>query len=103
MFVVSLRMNARVLSVLFESISAVEGERGGVCFGGARFLLLFFWLERAPPLCPEVELQLPHFFRTRGRSFCFSAAIKCAMYYVACLKKKKKHTRYKKLILLSIV
>lgn len=26
---VSLRMNARVLSVLFESISAVERERGG--------------------------------------------------------------------------
>lgn len=63
---VSLRMNSRVLSVLFESISAVEGERGGgVCFGGARFFFFFFFLlERAPPLCPEVELQLPHFSNT---------------------------------------
>lgn len=44
MSVVSLRMNARVLSVLFQSVSTVEGE---------------FVCERAPPLCPEVELQLP--------------------------------------------
>lgn len=41
---VSLRMNARVLSVLFQSVSTVEGE---------------FVCERAPPLRPEVELQLP--------------------------------------------
>lgn len=40
----SLRMNARVLSVLFQSVSTVEGE---------------FVCERAPPLRPEVELQPP--------------------------------------------
>lgn len=63
---VSLRMNARVLSVLFESISAVEGERGGefVLVELDLFLFFFFLLERAPPLCPEVELQLPHFSNT---------------------------------------
>lgn len=44
MSVVSLRMNARVLSVLFQSVSTVEGE---------------FVCERAPSLRPEVELQLP--------------------------------------------
>lgn len=44
MSAVSLRMNARVLSVLFQSVSTVEGE---------------FVCERAPPLRPEVELQLP--------------------------------------------
>lgn len=44
MSVVSLRMSARVLSVLFQSVSTVEGE---------------FVCERAPPLRPEVELQLP--------------------------------------------
>lgn len=44
MSVVSLRMNAKVLSVLFQSVSTVEGE---------------FVCERAPPLRPEVELQLP--------------------------------------------
>lgn len=63
---VSLRMNARVLSVLFESISAVEGERGGefVLVELDFFFFFFFLLERAPPLCPEVELQLPHFSNT---------------------------------------
>lgn len=44
MSAVSLRMNARVLSVLFQSVSTVEGE---------------FVCERVPPLRPEVELQLP--------------------------------------------
>lgn len=68
-FVVSLRMNARVLSVLFESIGC-GGEWGVVC-------------QRAPPSCPEVKLQLP--IQTR-EVVLFSAAIKCAMYYVACLK-----------------
>lgn len=43
------------------------------------------WLMelRAPPFSPEVELHLP--FQTR-EIVLFSAAIKCAMYYVACLK-----------------
>lgn len=41
---VSLRMNARVLSVLFESISAVEGERGGeFVLVELDFFLFFFF------------------------------------------------------------
>lgn len=75
MFVVSLRMNARVLSVLFQSVLTVEGE--------VRGCLMESICERVSPFCPEVELQLP--IQTR-EVVLFSAAIKCAMYYVACLK-----------------
>ena len=62
MFVVSLRMNARVLSVLFESISAVEGERGGVCFGGARFLFLIFLARESAPSLPGGGTTAPSLF-----------------------------------------
>lgn len=55
------------------SLLAVDGSRGLFC--------------GAPPFCSEVELQRP--IHTR-EVVLFSAAIKCAMYYVA-----QKHTCYK--------
>lgn len=64
-FVVSLRVNASSKTVL--SMLSVEMDGG----------------ERAPPLSSEVELQLPPQHR---EVVLFSAAIKCAMYYVACLE-----------------
>lgn len=52
--------------------------------------------QRAPPVRLEVELQLPV---QKWEVVLFSAAIKCAMYYVACLE----NIHAIKLILLSIV
>lgn len=68
---VSLRMNARVLSVLFESISAVEGERGGgVCFGGARFFfILFFFARESAPSLPGGGTTAPSLFEHVGGRF----------------------------------
>lgn len=67
---VSLRMNARVLSVLFESISAVEGERGGEVFGGARFIfILFFFARESAPSLPGGGTTAPSLFEHVGGRF----------------------------------
>lgn len=75
------------------SVHAVreEGLVFLICLRG-----IIFFERTSPPICPEVELQLLIFFADkRGRLFFrFSAAIKCAMCYVAC-PERKKHTRYK--------
>lgn len=80
MFAISLRMNARVLSVLFESVGCEAGGAAGVPVARERARPFLRGGGTAPP-----PLE-------RGKAVLFSAAIKCAMCYVACLQK---HTRYK--------
>lgn len=67
---VSLRMNARVLSVLFESISAVEGERGGeFVLVELDFFFFFFFARESAPSLPGGGTTAPSLFEHVGGRF----------------------------------
>lgn len=66
----------RVLSVLFESIG---------CGGDSGLVLRNRFVRAIAPFLPGGGTTAPY-SNTFGEVVLFSAAIKCAMYYVACLK-----------------